>query len=795
MSKIFICAAIPDEQAIKNEGAVAVATAIEAGDERRARAKFHWQFLEHYPAAQDCAYKFLVCEDKPGTPRPALDSWDAEYMLENRWDEASASFVPVETESDPMNVTFDKLSPEVQNAVMVKFDTCENITVDMVISAQELLQEDMATFDGHIVEALMKMPEVNAMYPEIKLHAIGWVKHKCKPGAKWPEIQAEMRIWKKRREGERKKTGKYTSVVDLARTRVNQHLTENSAAKINPVTTAIRREYRQTWKTLDKELACALWPGDVDAGNIDGTIHRWAKNEVIDKDREDWKRISASMRKQPDALRYDRQTIFGLVRERPIDIHKDPVALNKYISEYLTTKGVFEHEETDQSSADAILSSAAQTDPVETAESNSQKNEILVEAEPSVEREGPFYFVFTDKDGEKYGRANKLSGLDKALAAGGTEISKEEYFARKNGTYTGLQQNTDTAEDSEQPEPVKVTADEVNKIMQAANISQPDTDKLLAASRGEFVEGMSDPNNPKWVKGIETRDSENQNQPESEQNDQKAEHNSPNALQNEPETKQPEPEEQQEPEKVCTACGQIGGGNCPDCGAVMGDATYQETFDEKNRAEVQEDDPEEMEGPEHPNNENAGNDQHHTSDSETGEAADPLIAVNGHHVITSTSRVWIHLSVDLETMGTNPDAPINSIGGKFFDPATGEMGPEFSKAIDLETSGGIIDRKTIKWWAKRSREAQSAIFTDEISLDVALRLFIEFIEKNSGGRFVQVWGNGANFDNVILRRSYERQGIPCPWLYYNDRDVRTIVELGNAIGFDVRMAIPFEGVP
>ncbi|MBF5931230.1 exonuclease, partial [Escherichia coli] len=590
-------------------------------------------------------------------------------------------------------------------------------------------------------------------------------------------------------------TGKYTSVVDLARTRVNQHLTENSAAKINPVTTAIRREYRQTWKTLDKELACALWPGDVDTGNIDGTIHRWAKNEVIDKDREDWKRISASMRKQPDALRYDRQTIFGLVRERPIDIHKDPVALNKYISEYLTTKGVFEHEETDQSSADAILSSAAQTDPVETAESNSQKNEILVEAEPSVEREGPFYFVFTDKDGEKYGRANKLSGLDKALAAGGTEISKEEYFARKNGTYTGLQQNTDTAEDSEQPEPVKVTADEVNKIMQAANISQPDTDKLLAASRGEFVEGISDPNDPKWVKGIETRDSVNQNQPESEQNDQKAEQNSPNALQNEPETKLPEPEVQQEPEKVCTACGQTGDGNCPDCGAVMGDATYQETFDEKNQAEVQEDDSEEMEGAEHPNNENAGNDQHHTSDSETGEAAEPLIAVNGHHIITSTSRVWIHLSVDLETMGTNPDAPINSIGGKFFDPATGEMGPEFSKAIDLETSGGIIDRKTIKWWAKRSREAQSAIFTDEISLDVALRLFIEFIEKNSGGRFVQVWGNGANFDNVILRRSYERQGIPCPWLYYNDRDVRTIVELGNAIGFDVRMAIPFEGVP
>ncbi|HBP9762248.1 TPA: 3'-5' exoribonuclease, partial [Escherichia coli] len=691
MSKVFICAAIPDEQAIKEEGAVAVATAIEAGDERRARAKFHWQFLEHYPAAQDCAYKFLVCEDKPGIPRPALDSWDAEYMQENRWDEESASFVPVETESDPINVTFDKLAPEVQNAVMVKFDTCENITVDMVISAQELLQEDMATFDGHIVEALMKMPEINAMYPERKLFAIGWVKHKCNPGAKWPEIQAELRNWKKRQDAERKETGKYTSVVDLASARVNQQNTENSAGKINPVTAAICREYKQTWKTLDEELAYALWPGYVDAGNIDGSIHRWAKNEVIDNDREDWKRISASMRKQPDALRYDRQTIFGLVRERPIDIHKDPVALNKYITEYLTTKGVFEDEGTNQSATDTLSSPVPETDAVETAIPDNEKTECKVEVEPSVEREGPFYFLFTDKDGEKYGRANKLSGLDKALAAGATEITKEEYLARKNGTYTDLPQNVDTAEDSVQPEPVKVTADEVNKIMQAANISQPDADKLLAASRGEFVEGISDPNDPKWMKGIETCDSVNQNQQESEQNDQKTEQNSPNAQQNEPETKQ-------EPEKACTACGQTGGGSCPDCGAVISDATYQEIFDEENQPEVQENDPEEMEGTAHQHKENTGGNQHHASDSETGEASDPLIKANGHHNLTSTSRAGIHLMIDLETMGKNPDAPIISIGAIFFDPQTGEMGPEFSKTIDLETAGGVIDRDTIKWW-------------------------------------------------------------------------------------------------
>ncbi|EJZ2172882.1 3'-5' exoribonuclease, partial [Escherichia coli] len=524
----------------------------------------------------------------------------------------------------------------------------------------------------------------------------------------------------------------------------------------------------------------------VDAGNIDGSIHRWAKNEVIDNYREDWKRISASMRKQPDALRYDRQTIFGLVRERPIDIHKDPVALNKYITEYLTTKGVFEDEGTNQSATDTLSSPVPETDAVETAIPDNEKTECKVEVEPSVEREGPFYFLFTDKDGEKYGRANKLSGLDKALAAGATEITKEEYLARKNGTYTDLPQNVDTAEDSVQPEPVKVTADEVNKIMQAANISQPDADKLLAASRGEFVEGISDPNDPKWVKGIETCDSVNQNQQESEQNDQKTEQNSPNAQQNEPETKQ-------EPEKACTACGQTGGGSCPDCGAVISDATYQEIFDEENQPEVQENDPEEMEGTAHQHKENTGGNQHHASDSETGEASDPLIKANGHHNLTSTSRAGIHLMIDLETMGKNPDAPIISIGAIFFDPQTGEMGPEFSKTIDLETAGGVIDRDTIKWWLKQSREAQSAILTDEIPLDDALLQLREFIDENSGEFFVQVWGNGATFDNVILRRSYERQGIPCPWRYTNDRDVRTMVALGLVMDFDARTTIPFEG--
>ncbi|HCB8441834.1 TPA: 3'-5' exoribonuclease [Escherichia coli] len=518
-----------------------------------------------------------------------------------------------------------------------------------------------------------------------------------------------------------------------------------------------------TFDTLDVEIAAATLPMDFNIYEIPGSVYRRAK-EVVRKKESPFKEWSATLRAIPGILDYSRAAIFALIRSAHPEFYHYPGRLQGYINTYLT--------ETDHENPTEETLAAARHTP---------EKDILKE----VNRE-----LAAKRETEEEKNNDEKSQPSDAMA------DEQATTEAMEPDTTELRQDTQSLDTQAQIDPVnqvKVTADEVNKIMQAANISLPDASQLLAASRGEFVAGISDPNDPKWVKGIETRDSVNQNQQETAQNDQKAEQNSPNAQQNEPETKQSEPVVQQEPEKVCTVCGQSSGGNCPDCGAVMGNATYQETFDEENQVEAQENDPEEMEGAEHPHKENTGGNQHHASDNETGEATDPLIKVNGYHNITSTSRSCDHLMIDLETMGKNPDAPIISIGAIFFDPQTGDMGPEFSKTIDLETAGGVINRDTIKWWLKQSREAQSAILTDEIPLDDALLQLREFIDENSGEFFVQVWGNGANFDNVILRRSYERQGIPCPWRYCNDRDVRTIVELGKAIDFDARTAIPFEG--
>ncbi|GDQ70221.1 exodeoxyribonuclease VIII [Escherichia coli] len=345
-----------------------------------------------------------------------------------------------------------------------------------------------------------------------------------------------------------------------------------------------------TLDTLDVEIAAATLPMDFNIYEIPGSVYRRAKEVVLNKE-SPFKEWSAALRATPGILDYSRAAIFALIRSAHPEFYHYPGRLQGYINAYLT--------ETDHENPSKETLTAARHTP---------EKDILEE----INRE-----VVTERETEE----EKPQPSD-AMAGEQATTETMEPDTTEHGQNA---QSLDAQSQVSSANQVKVTADEVNKIMQAANISQPDADKLLAVSRGEFVEGISDPNDPKWVKGIQTRDSVNQNQHESERNDQKAEQNSPNALQNEPETKQSEPVAQQEPEKVCTACGQSGGGNCPDCGAVMGDATYQETFDEENQVEVQENDPEEMEGAEHPHKENAGSNPHCDCSDEAGEATAPVV--------------------------------------------------------------------------------------------------------------------------------------------------------------------------
>ena len=261
------------------------------------------------------------------------------------------------------------------------------------------------------------------------------------------------------------------------------------------------------------------------------------------------------------------------------------------------------------------------------------------------------------------------------------------------------------------------------ELVKEAQKQRPNANQVLAAERGEYVEGISDPTDPKWV----TEDL--------------------------PKSRQPE-------------VSKIGDGVFSIDGLV--DVTGKVNQKEKTDEVV------------------------HQTDSVDIES--------GHHNKEEDQPIdYVHVMVDLETMGKKHNAPIVAIGAVVFDPATGSIGESFYKVVCLESSvnwGAVIDPSTVIWWLKQSSEARSAIVNDDaIPLQDALLQFREFVSDNvaGGSKKAQVWGNGASFDNSILRSSYDCIAEDYPWEYWNDRDVRTMVELGQAISFDPKTTIPFEG--
>lgn len=261
------------------------------------------------------------------------------------------------------------------------------------------------------------------------------------------------------------------------------------------------------------------------------------------------------------------------------------------------------------------------------------------------------------------------------------------------------------------------------ELVKEAQKQRPDANQVLASERGEYVEGISDPTDPKWVTEDLTK------------------------------TRQPE-------------VSKIGEGVFSIDGLV--DVTGKVNQKEKT--------------------------------DEVVHQMDAVDIESGHLNKEEDQPIdYVHVMVDLETMGKKHNAPIVAIGAVVFDPATGSIGESFYKVVCLESSvnwGAVIDPSTVIWWLKQSSEARSAIVNDDaIPLQDALLQFREFVSDNvaGGSKKAQVWGNGASFDNSILRSSYDCIAEDYPWEYWNDRDVRTMVELGQAISFDPKTTIPFEG--
>lgn len=144
------------------------------------------------------------------------------------------------------------------------------------------------------------------------------------------------------------------------------------------------------------------------------------------------------------------------------------------------------------------------------------------------------------------------------------------------------------------------------------------------------------------------------------------------------------------------------------------------------------------------------------------------------------SNKTFDIMLDLETMGTGPNAAIVAIGAVAFDLQAGTIGDRFYRVVDLGTSvvmGGEIDADTVLWWMKQSDDARAMFTRDSVPLSLALADFSLWLSAHGAPDNVRVWGNGAAFDNVILSSAYRSSSRTQPWRHWNDRCYRTVKSL------------------
>ena len=138
----------------------------------------------------------------------------------------------------------------------------------------------------------------------------------------------------------------------------------------------------------------------------------------------------------------------------------------------------------------------------------------------------------------------------------------------------------------------------------------------------------------------------------------------------------------------------------------------------------------------------------------------------------------IHAMIDLETLSTNPDAVILTVGGVKFNPYSSvepSQGMYFRVDVDSQTKQGReVMEDTLDWWSNQPAEIREEALGDKDR--ISLQDMIKTINKWSVGVDV-FWCQGPLFDYAILQNLYKQIGHPVPWQYWQIRDSRTLFSL------------------
>ncbi|EAB2145943.1 TPA: exodeoxyribonuclease VIII [Salmonella enterica] len=234
-----------------------------------------------------------------------------------------------------------------------------------------------------------------------------------------------------------------------------------------------RRSEKPTHRTINYELAFGFCE-DLDLNNLRPAMD-FAKR-IIAEDREDWKGMSMTVGIIPDIKGYDRQTIIDLVRKAPKAVHNgNPDLRRTWCESFLAVHGV----------RDPDWYEYVPDNPPTTHEENAARLRQAGKCLRDIEA-GRFQC-----DEEKQHPTGELA--DEPAAPEAVEQDTTEHHPDPQP----LENEPPVSQTEAGYQKIRAELHEARKNIPPKN--PVDVGKQLAAARGEYVEGISDPNDPKWV--------------------------------------------------------------------------------------------------------------------------------------------------------------------------------------------------------------------------------------------------------------------------------------------------------
>lgn len=336
----------PKKSAIKDCGAVQLAIAVEAPNKKVAESIMTGKLWESYPANGDNYFKPKLWEHIEGQPLPAVGQFDEHFAQENtfdgeKWVANSQDDGATELPAGDEVIDLMTVSPRERFAAVLLFSKLE-ITgqlysqvvdyLDDLDNHDESIEED-DRFNFNVLCALHNNEPVKHMHVEDLnnlIHGIFSHFENQTPGK--AAISQFVKRWLEN-------PGKREEMVP------GQNSSLGAASTDTNVKIAPKRGYKHTYATLDQEIAVALLPISPDAPVLSGNLRDAEK--IIADEREDFKRWSMALRTTEHILKYDRDSIFGVVQNVPAkDTYHFPDSLRRHIDSWLDANGRFEEADT-----------------------------------------------------------------------------------------------------------------------------------------------------------------------------------------------------------------------------------------------------------------------------------------------------------------------------------------------------------------------------------------------------------------------------------------------------------------